>query len=190
MTEAGFIIDQSLQECKRKTQKLKKEREYLEKQTNVINTKKTENDQIVDEVNIARKDFTQALQAELDSQLEGSNEAEQGSTNMNIARFLMEFLAAEKLPELVTGYRPDSEVQVIYVNGLQKLSLQNTENFHLLMDKTHKAVAEENDEEKALEEFIKKQDTTYDSLMERFDKVKQRHQVLTELDAESDEITK
>ena len=58
------------------------------------------------------------------------------------------------------------------------------------MDKTHKAVAEENDEEKALEEFIKKQDTTYGQLMERFNKIKQRHKVLTELEAESVEITK
>ena len=58
----------------------------------------------------------------------------------------MEFLAAEKLPELVTGDRFDSDEQGM----LQKLSLQNWEKFHFLaqlMDKTHKAVAEENDEE-------------------------------------------
>ena len=41
----------------------------------------------------------------------------------------------------------DSDEQVIYMNELQKLLSQNQERFHLLaqlMDKTHKAVAEEN----------------------------------------------
>ena len=79
MTEAGFIIDQLLQECKRKTQELKKERYYLEKQKEAINTKKSENDQIMEEVNITRKDFTEVLQAELDCPLEVTNEEEQGS---------------------------------------------------------------------------------------------------------------
>ena len=130
---------------------------------------------------------------ELDSQSKTGDKGEQVSLNASIIWFLMEFLAAEKLPELVTGDRSDSDEQVIYVNELQKLSLQNWVKFHLLaqlMDKTHKAVAEENDEEKALEEFIKKQDTTYGQLMERFNKIKQRHKVLTELEAESVEITK
>ena len=40
MTEARFKIDQSLQECKRKTQYLNKERDHLEKQREAINTKK------------------------------------------------------------------------------------------------------------------------------------------------------
>ena len=45
------------------------------------------------------------------------------------------------------------------------------------MDKTHKAVAEENNQEKDLEAFITKQDTTKGPLMERFKKVKQRHKI-------------
>ena len=58
------------------------------------------------------------------------------------------------------------------------------------MDKAYKALDEEKDAEKALAEFIKEQDTAYCSLMERVNKVKQRHQVLTELEAESGKITK
>ena len=105
----------------------------------------------------------------------------------------MDFLAVEKLPDLKTGDRSDPDEQVIYVNELNSLSLQNREKFHLLAQLIHKAfkaVAEEKDEEKALAEFIKEQGTTHDSLMERFDMVKQRHQVLTKLEEESDEITK
>ena len=51
MTEAGFIIDQSLEECKRKTQDLKKEKEYIERQEEVINAKKSKNYQLIEEVN-------------------------------------------------------------------------------------------------------------------------------------------
>ena len=51
------------------------------------------------------------------------------------------------------------------------------------MDKAYTAVAEEKDKEKALAEFIMEKDTTYGSLIERVDKVNQRLQVLTELEA-------
>ena len=40
MTEAGFIIDQSLEECKRKAQDLKKQKEYIERQEKFINVKR------------------------------------------------------------------------------------------------------------------------------------------------------
>ena len=56
----------------------------------------------MEEVNTARKDFTEALQAELDSQLEVSNEEEQGSSNINIVSFLMDFLKDENIPEFKT----------------------------------------------------------------------------------------
>ena len=48
MTETGFVVDQSLEECKRKAQDLKKEKEYIERQEKVINAKKSEKDQLVE----------------------------------------------------------------------------------------------------------------------------------------------
>ena len=40
MNEAGFIINQSLQECKRQTEDLKKENDRLEQHRDTINVKK------------------------------------------------------------------------------------------------------------------------------------------------------
>ena len=142
MTEAGFIIYESLEECKRRAQELKKEKDYIEKQEKVINAKMSENDQLVEEVQDTVKEFTEALSMELNSQLK----EEQASSKANIIRFLMDFLTVEKLPDLKTGDRVDPDEQVIYVSELYSLSLHNHEKFHLLaklMDKALKAVSEE-----------------------------------------------
>ena len=54
-------------------------------------------------------EFTEELMTELESQPEAGEEVEQVSSNASIIRFLMEFQAVEKLPQLVTGDRSDSD---------------------------------------------------------------------------------
>ena len=103
----------------------------------------------------------------------------------------MNFLKAENLPELKTWDKIDSNEQVIYLNELQSLSVPNREKFHRLAklkDKAYKAVDEEKNVEKILAEFIKEQEAAYGPLFERVNNVKQKHQVLTELEIESNEI--
>ena len=56
------------------------------------------------------------------------------------------------------------------------------------MDKVYKAIDEEKDAERALTEYIEKQELAHGPLMDRVNKLKQKHKVLTELEVESDEI--
>ena len=58
------------------------------------------------------------------------------------------------------------------------------------MEKTHQAAAEEDNQAKALEAFFTRKDATQGPLLERFEKVKEKHQVLTKLFTESAEIAK
>ena len=105
----------------------------------------------------------------------------------------MEFLAAEKLPYLVSGERSVLDEQVLYVSELQKLSSPIPERFCILaqlMEKTHKAAAEENNQANTLEAFVTRHDATQRKLTERFEKVKKRHQALTKLMTESAEIAR
>ena len=115
------------------------------------------------------------------------------SLNASIITFLMESLAVEKLPDLVTGQRSVPEEQVLYENELQKLSLQIQERFHILaqlMEKTHQAAAEEDNQAKALEVFFTRKDATQGPLSERVEKGKEKHQEITKLLTESAEIVK
>ena len=77
MNEAGFIINQSMQECKRQTEELKKEKECLKLYKDAVNTQKSDNDKLMKEIEAAKKDFTKVLQEELLNQTESSNETEQ-----------------------------------------------------------------------------------------------------------------
>ena len=56
------------------------------------------------------------------------------------------------------------------------------------MDKVHKATAEEEAAGKVLNSYFNNQEEKYGSLIDRVNKIKQKHQVLTELEVESDEI--
>ena len=108
MDEAGFIIDQSLQDCRKQTEDLKKEKDCLKQHRDAINAKKKDNDQLMKDVDVARKYCAETLKAELDSQTEASNEAEQGSTKINTARFLMEFLKEDAV-KAFTEYIEEQE---------------------------------------------------------------------------------
>ena len=116
------------------------------------------------------KEFCDALSTELNTQPDDSNTEEQmllnlplGPSNASLMNFLMESLAVNKLPELVTGQRSVPEEEVLYESELQKLSPQIQERFHILaqlMEKIHQAAAEEDDQVKALEVFFTRKDAT------------------------------
>ena len=103
----------------------------------------------------------------------------------------MDFLKAEKLPELKSGNRVESNEQAIYPNKLQVLSVPNHEKFPRpakLKDEAYKAVDEEKNAGKILAEFIKEQEADLGPLLDRVNKVKQKHQVLTGLETECNAI--
>ena len=98
--------------------------------TCTVRAKKNENDQLRKDVNNARKDFAETLQAELNSQAESDNEAEQGATKINTARLLMEFLKDKKMPEFKTGSRTDKNEPAVYVDELKNLTNKNHDKYH------------------------------------------------------------
>ena len=56
------------------------------------------------------------------------------------------------------------------------------------MDRVHKATAAEEDAVKAFNEYIEEQEEAYGPLVDRVNKIKQRHKVLAALEIEAEEI--
>ena len=67
------------------------------------------------------------------------------------------------------------------VSSLVFVGIEIRQNTSAIKGATHQTIAEENNQAKAIKVFITKQDITQGLLMERFEKVKQKHQKLTQL---------
>ena len=96
----------------------------------------------------------------------------------------MDFLKYGQMPELKSGNRTEENEQVVYSNELQNLTKQNHNKFpnvSKLMDKAYTATNEERDVEKAFTKYVEEQEQTYSPLVDRVNKLKQKHKVLAEL---------
>ena len=80
---------------------------------------------------------------------------------------------------------------LIYVEELENLTKQNHYKYLdlvKLVDKVHKATAEEKAAVKALNSYINNQEENYGSLIDRVNKIDRRHKVLEALEIEAEEI--
>ena len=89
-----------MEEYKRQTDELKGVKDRLEQYRDAANTRKSDNALLIEEIKIAKKVFSEALQDELLSQTESNSKVEQIKIRVNTATLLMDFLKYDQLPEL------------------------------------------------------------------------------------------
>ena len=98
MEEAGFVIDEVLEDCKKQSEELRKEKDRLTQHQNTIGIRKRDNDKIREETKTAIKEFTVILQEEVENLLD-EEDGEVGAVT-NTARILTQFLIDGNVPDL------------------------------------------------------------------------------------------
>ena len=165
---------------------LKKEKDRLNQHKYAIDVKKNENDQLRKDADAAKREFTETLQEEIEDQSDDDEGAE-----INTARILMQILKDGNIPELKKGSRVVKEEPAVYEEELENLTRQNHYKYYdlvKLVDKVHKATAEEEAAVKALNSYISNQEETYGSLINRVKKIDRKNKVLEALEIETEEI--
>ena len=122
MCEAGYIIDQAMQEYKTQTTELNQVKTQLDKYTDVANTARSNRDKLIKEIEMAKKTLIETLQEELISQTDTNGEEGQNQTRANTSKCLKNFLKEDEFPTPKSGSRTDQKEQAIYTNELQTLT--------------------------------------------------------------------
>ena len=139
---------------RKQTDDLKREQDRLNQHKDAINVKKNENDQLRKEADAARRDFAETLQEEINGQ---SYSDDDEGAEINTARFLMQFLKDDNIPELKKGSRVVKEEPVVYEEEIENLPKQIRDKYYDLVgivDKLHKANGEEEAAVRALNSYI------------------------------------
>ena len=146
------MIDEILKDCQRQTELLKIERDCLTQYQDDREAETSNNNKLRRNADEANKDLVEAIEEEL-KEYDGDDNQEEN----NVLKILVQILREGKMPDIKQETRTRNEGLVILeqeVSDLPKCIYNKYTNLESIVDKLHRANAEEEATKRGLDDYI------------------------------------